>query len=188
MDLEFTSDNRLVATHGWQGCEYWLKSRNAPSYDEFMVHKIYERFTPLDKEMIDSIMLSNPNLSLVTDKISTPTTIDSLFRGYKERVWVECFSDEDYYDLNKLGYHVLRSEYPPTKIATLTHLIKRFSIRDLKIRNYTFAGVSTDDIPRRHGNGFAIFTAPNKTIADSIFARDKRIKFVYVDDIEDILN
>lgn len=181
LDLEMTSDSQLVASHGWMGCEYWL-SDVQPSYAQFMEHKVYERFTPIDMYRIDSLLITNPQLSLVTDKISDPKIINCYFGKYKNRVWVECFTDEDYYELEKLGYHVLRSEYPPTKTAVWAHVLKHFSFRDLKIRNYTFGGIG-GDFTNRHGDCLAIFGGANISAsdADRQFSNDERIKFVYVD-------
>ena len=179
LDLSFTSDNYLVASHGWEGFNF----ETTPTYEQFMSNKIYGKYTPIDAHRIDSILSANPNLSLVTDKISDPNVIDTYFHRYKKRMWIECFSDEDYFRLQKLGYNVLRSEYPPTKTAVWAHVLKHFSFRDLKIWNYTLDCTDTKALKKRHGDCFAIFGGANISAsdADRQFANDKRIKFVYVD-------
>lgn len=94
LDLCFAADSQLSAWHDWNW--QWTYT---PTYEQFMAHKVYDRFTPIDYTRIDSILSHNPQLSLVTDKISDPQIIDRYFRAYKERVWVECFTDEDYFVL-----------------------------------------------------------------------------------------
>lgn len=185
LDLDITSDSLLIATHGWEGLDT-LIAKGRPSIFEFKKAKVHDQFTTLSYLDIDSVMNANPNLNLVTDKISDPYIIDKFFCKYKERVWVECFCDEDYFILEDLGYHVLRTGWPPTKTAKWTHLLKRFSYRDFRVRNYTFAGADNIDFSKSDGDCFAIFGGANISIAkaDSIFQRDPRIRFVYVDFLE----
>ena len=122
LDLSVTSDGQLVAWHDWN-----FEWTYAPTHDEFMARKIYGLFTPIDFPRMDSILSANPGLSLVTDKISDPAIIDQWLHKYKKRVWVECFSDEDYFTLQKMGYNVLASKVPPYKTDTVA-----------AIRCYTF--------------------------------------------------
>lgn len=167
LDLCITSDGQIVAWHDWT-----FKWDGAPTYDEFMARKIDDLFTPLDYPRIDSIMINNPGLSLVTDKISDPAIIDSLFHAYKERVWVECFTDDDYWALKELGYHVYASKEPPVK-----------SDQPNAIRNYVFHRFLCPDLSIKDGDAFALFSFAELTqsMADSMFATDPRIKFVYID-------
>ena len=181
-DLSFTKEDSLVASHSWMGCED-IALDCAPAYEAFMNHKLYGRFTSLDYARIDSIMQANPSLHLVTDKISTPEVIEKFFGKYKERLAVECFSDEDYYQLKKDGYEVFRSEYPPTKKGVLKKMLK-FSFRDLRIDNYVYEGVSRDFFSALHGDAFALYSCANREEADAIFAKDSRIKYIYIDDVE----
>lgn len=163
LDLCLTADSQLVAWHDWNW--QWTFT---PTYEQFMSHKVYDRFTPIDFKKIDSIMANNPNLSLVTDKISDPAIIDHYFHSYKQRVWVECFTDDDYFALQQMGYHVLASKDPPTNYSP--------------IGNYTFNRYSCSNPSIRYGACFAIYGGDiSCTMADSIFAIDERIRFVYVD-------
>jgi len=163
LDLSITSDGKLVAWHDW-----YFEWTETPTHDQFMSRKIYGLFTPIDFPRIDSIMCANPQLSLVTDKISSPEVIDYWFNPYKKRVWVECFSETDYRALEQKGYHVLMSRVPPTSLSS--------------IRNYTFNFTHCPDIKACDGDCFALFGGEiSRHLADSLFTLDKRIRFVYVD-------
>lgn len=166
LDLSMTSDGQLVAWHDWN-----FEWTEAPDHDEFMARKIYGLFTPIDFPRIDSIMTANPHLTLVTDKISNPQIIDRWLHPYKKRVWVECFSDEDYFALREMGYHVLASRVPPLKTNT-----------PAVIRNYAFDYRRCADLSQCDGDCFALFGGEiTKSDADSLFATDPRIRLVYID-------
>lgn len=166
LDLSVTSDGQLVAWHDWN-----FEWTAPPTHDEFMARKIYGRFTPIDFPRIDSLLTANPHLSLVTDKISDPAIIDHWLHAYKNRVWVECFSDADYFALQKMGYHVLASRVPPHQ-----------SEPSEDVRFYTFDYRRCPDISLRDGDCFALFGGEiTQTMADSLMALDKRVRFVYID-------
>ncbi len=163
LDLSLTSDGQLVAWHDWD-----FEWTETPTHDQFMARKIYDAFTPMDFPRIDSIMRTNKQLSLVTDKISDPAIIDHWFHPYKNRMWVECFSDDDYRVLQRMGYHVMASRVPPTKRSA--------------IRNYTFNYTHCPDLSDKNGDCFALFGGEiTRSMADSLFATDPRIRFVYID-------
>lgn len=169
LDLSVTSDSQLVAWHDWE-----FEWTEVPTHNLFMARKIYGLFTPIDFPRIDSIMDSNPRLTLVTDKISNPEIIDRWLYKYKKRVWVECFSDDDYFTLQKMGYHVLASRVPPYKTDMAD-----------TIRCYTFNRFHCPDLAQRDGDCFALFGGEiSQREADSLFATDPRIRFVYVDFFE----
>lgn len=166
LDLSVTSDGELVAWHDWQ-----FEWTGAPTHDEFMARKIYGLFTPIDFPRMDSILTANPQLTLVTDKISDPTVIDRWLGKYKDRMWVECFSDADYFALQEKGYHVLASCVPPLKTDT-----------PAVIRSYAFNYRHCADLSQCDGDCFALFGGEiSRRKADSLFASDPRIRFVYVD-------
>jgi hypothetical protein len=166
LDLSVTSDGELVAWHDWQ-----FEWTEAPTHDEFMARKIYGLFTPIDFPRMDSILTANPQLTLVTDKISDPAVIDRWLGKYKDRMWVECFSDEDYFALQEKGYHVLASCVPPLKTDT-----------PAVIRSYAFNYRHCADLSQCDGDCFALFGGEiSRRKADSLFSTDPRIRFVYVD-------
>ena len=166
LDLSVTSDGELVAWHDWQ-----FEWTEAPTHDEFMARKIYGLFTPIDFPRMDSILTANPQLTLVTDKISDPAVIDRWLGKYKDRMWVECFSDADYFALQEKGYLVLASCVPPLKTDT-----------PAVIRSYAFNYRHCADLSQCDGDCFALFGGEiSRRKADSLFATDPRIRFVYVD-------
>ena len=182
LDFDFTNDDLLVATHDWMGCEDIMVDGKNPSYADFMKHRRYSRFTPIDYTRIDSIMQTNPKLHLVTDKISDYEIITKYFGKYKNRLIVECFKDEDYYRLKEAGYEVFRSEYPPTKKGVIKHILK-FNFHDWYINEYVFEGVGRSSFKALHGDAFAVYTCPDRQSADAIFEKDDRIKYIYIDDV-----
>ena len=166
LDLSVTSDGELVAWHDWN-----FEWTEAPTHDEFMARKIYGLFTPIDFPRMDSILTANPQLTLVTDKISDPKIIDRWLGKYKDRVWVECFFDADYWALLKKGYHVMASRVPPVKAD-----------QPVAIRNYAFDYRQCPDFSKCDGDCFALFGGEiSRRKADSLFAIDPRIKLIYAD-------
>jgi len=166
LDFSVTSDGQLVAWHDWH-----FEWDHVPTHDEFMARKIYGQFTPIDFPRLDSILTHNPYLKLVTDKMSNPAIIDQWLRAYKDRMWVECFDDNDYFALQEMGYSVLASRVPPLQ-----------SEGKAAVRNYTFNYKHCSDLSERDGDCFALFGGViTRTMADSLFALDQRIRFVYID-------
>jgi hypothetical protein len=166
LDLCMTSDGQLVAWHDWN-----YRWTGAPTHEQFMARKIYDQFTPIDFLRMDSILTANPGLTLVTDKISNPAIIDQWLGKYKNRLWVECFSDADYWALQQMGYHVWASKVPPVRTD-----------QPVAIRNYAFDYRLCPDLSKCDGDCFALFGGTiTKSDADSLFATDPRIRFVYID-------
>lgn len=143
VDIDSTSDGIFIASHDWElfneiTGHSELKDSIA-SYEDFKQRKIYNTYTPITiQEVVDTLM-NHPDISVMTDKISDPDIIDELFGKIKERVYVECFSEEDYFELKKRGYHVMFSTY--TSIATLHYIIKSMMIGNGRI---DFVTTSTD--------------------------------------------
>ena len=70
LDLSLTSDSILVCAHDWKAFNIQTgvsEDSVAISFEEFKKRKIYSRFSPLSIYELDSILLSNPGLFLVTD-------------------------------------------------------------------------------------------------------------------------
>ena len=182
LDLALTSDNQLVACHGWTEDGDWDQT---PTYKEFMSLKVYNRFTPIDAARIDSILRSNPQVYLVTDKISDPQIINTYFSQYNSRVWIECFSYSDYFELMNLGYNVMMSKRPPTLLSAIKGVIKHHSFKDLYIGNYAFRYDENDNWYKRLGRSYAIFGDDiSRSDANEIFEKDERVRFVYIDNME----
>jgi len=96
LDLEKTSDEKVVATHNWK---YYKTITNYPgtidntplTEVEFLSLKIYEKYTPLNMEAINLWFKNHPDAILVTDKTNDPQTIYNEFQ-FRDRVIMELFS------------------------------------------------------------------------------------------------
>ena len=68
VDLEYTSDDRLVVWHHWnrQVCSEHKKGK-APTHRQFMNYRIFDRFTPLDLEALLGLMSEHPDVRIVVD-------------------------------------------------------------------------------------------------------------------------
>lgn len=121
----------------------------------------------------------------MTDKISDPTIINSNFNEFKDRIVVECFSEQDYLELTNLGYICYISKIPEPK------LLYFFKYLFLGVRQKRYV-TSIDAFDRRNKNlllvppkvEMAIFSCDDRATADSLFAQYPNIKFIYVDKID----
>lgn len=125
VDIDTTSDGVLVASHDWEMFNDFTghaeMGDSIISFDEFSQRKIYGVYTPISiKEIVDTLK-KYTDISIMTDKISDPVIIEKCFSEIKDRVYVECFTNEDYFELKKLGYNAMLSTY--TTENTLTHIV-----------------------------------------------------------------
>ena len=130
VDIDSTSDGIFIASHDWELFNeitgHSEHKDSIASYKDFKQRKIYNTYTPITiQEVVDTLM-NHPDISVMTDKISDPDIIDELFGKIKERVYVECFSEEDYFELKKRGYRVMFSTYTAegTSIFIIKNLLK----------------------------------------------------------------
>lgn len=182
LDLAFTCDGMLVASHEWYGCETLEREAFTPTYEQFMSHRVYDRFTPLDYYRIDSLMTVHPDFILVTDKISNYEVINTYFSKYKHRLLIECFSDSDYLQLRSDGYAVLRSGLPPTK----KQMNKRSFRGNPEIQSFVFEATrrTCKKLPSYGGEVFALYTLPDIKTLNELLNRDPRIQYVYINNVE----
>lgn len=115
VDIDSTSDGVMIASHDWAYFNTITYSGTTKdtvfSYEEFKKRKIFNTYTPVTiQEVVDTLM-NHPDISLVTDKVSDPKIIEKLFSKIKDRVYVECFSEDDYFELKEKGYHAMVSSY-----------------------------------------------------------------------------
>lgn len=85
LDLMLTSDSSLVAAHSWADYNKMIGSEDVdcvPTLEQFKRSKLYGKYTPLAIADIDSILCANPDIVLVTDKMSHPAVIDSNLGKY----------------------------------------------------------------------------------------------------------
>lgn len=114
VDLNETADGILVCTHDWEEFNKasipnitWKDSSiflKVPTLEEFRKRKIYGQFTPLTLNDVITLF-PKYQFTLVTDRLSTPQTLNKYFRKeVRNRIMVEAFSIDDYHILKKNGY------------------------------------------------------------------------------------
>lgn len=96
VDLNETVDGALVCVHDWEEFNKasipnitWKDSSvilKTPTLDEFRRRKIYGQFTPLTLDDVISF-LPKYQFSLVTDRFSTPQTLNKYFRTNSQQVF-----------------------------------------------------------------------------------------------------
>ena len=119
LDLAITSDNYIVAVHDWKHFRSiaGLVPKDEPmSLEEFRKQKIHDKYTPLTYIEIEEIFSNNPNLILVTDKISDYKIIVDNF-SFIDRIYVEVFGMKDYQKALKAGI-----KYPMFSLSSHKHI------------------------------------------------------------------
>lgn len=103
LDLLKTADNHLLAAHDWNHFHQLTGTSGTPvNLIETLEFKIKGNQTPLSGRMIHTLMQHNPEMILVTDKISD---FELLLREipHPDRMIVEVFSPLDYTRALKAG-------------------------------------------------------------------------------------
>lgn len=189
LDLGLTSDGFLVALHNWKDFKIITECVDVDtmplSKKDFINLRIFGKFTPLTIDDIKEILKNNLQINVVTDKISNPTIINNNFKDFKDRIIVECFSDNDYFELSQLGYQCFRSRIAEPK----TLFFIKYSLLGNKSKKYV---TSIESFDKRNKNilfappkvEMALFSCKDKKSADSIFALYPNIKYVYIDKVE----
>lgn len=113
LDLLLSSDGYIFAAHDW---EMFNENTGYPelgdaelSLEEIESRKLYSKYTPITYKEIIAFFEKNPDWVLVTDKIDDPLILDEFFISYKERIIVEAFSLDAYYELREAGYNTMVS-------------------------------------------------------------------------------
>ena len=93
LDIIKTSDGQFVAAHDWG---HWAdivnyKGNFPISKEEFLKHRIYGKFTPMDMEKINLWFKEHKDAILITDKVNQPKEFSELFTD-KNRLMMELFS------------------------------------------------------------------------------------------------
>ena len=191
LDLALTTDSVLVALHDWNSFNQLTESaqgKAAMTYSEFKQQKIHGKYTPIDYLMIDSIMSNNPDLYLVTDKLSNPEILDKFLGKYRDRIVVEAFSEKDYFELKTRGYHdVMYSIY--TSAIHPIHEIYRYQklVNSVVTEIARLQDTQKSTMHKLHhfitNSWYGVFAAKNKSQADSIFEQYPEVKYVYIDEV-----
>jgi len=196
LDLSITSDSQLVCTHDWETYAKQVglsETIEIPCFSEFEQSRLFSCLTPMTMHLIDSVWTANPNLYLVTDKISDFETIDKNLGKYKERMLVECFSYEDYVEFVKAGYYRPMLSVAPQNYLLLRQRIYQFR-KDPEFIIPDMFVVDKHDLDKQYegwnplkwleNTSYAAYTARNRQEADSMFKANDQIRLIYVDDIE----
>lgn len=115
VDIDSTSDGVFIASHDWgkfnRITNHSELNDSNTTYEDFSKRKIHSKYTPITIQEVVDTMMNHPDIAIVTDKISNPVIIEKLFSSMKERTYVECFSENDYFELKDKGYHAMLSSY-----------------------------------------------------------------------------
>lgn len=192
LDLALTSDNYLVCVHDWEKFNKYTLGKESngsvPKYSDFTNRRILGKYHVITTEIIDSLLNANPDVFLVLDKISNPQIIERHLGKYKNRILVECFSYNDYYKFEELGY------YQPMLSADLQnkHFIKIFLcvIKNLKLhRPNTFVcnlaeypnNYNKDILNKPLSGYYAAYNCYDRKAAKQYFKDYSDIKLIYID-------
>ncbi len=139
LDIIKTKDGKYVAAHDWQ---HWKKITNfndsvPVTSEEFLKHKIYEKYTPLDMSGINEWFTSHKDAILVTDKINEPIKFSEEFID-PDRLMMELFSMSAVIKGIKAN---IKSSMPSQ--CVIQHMTK------MKIKNLEKIGVRNIAISRR---------------------------------------
>ena len=95
LDLNLTSDNKIVAVHDWQS---WTKRTKysgsiPPTLKVFLENKIDKKFSPLGEKEILNWFMEHPDSTLVTDKLDDPLIIMKTFKKIENNIIMELFTE-----------------------------------------------------------------------------------------------
>jgi len=95
LDIMETSDGKFVAAHGWDDWRDMTGYEGSlpVTHQEFLQHKIYDIYTPMDMTAINEWFGQHPDAILVTDKINEPRRFSEAFID-KNRLMMELFTLE----------------------------------------------------------------------------------------------
>lgn len=134
-DIAITSDNKLVARHGWEDdIGQGLKNKGPLKYQEFMNTLYYDQYQPMDFEMILELLEKHPDLFVILDgKVTSPEDVEILYKRIGEvveginnevlsRIIPQMFYKSDLEIIRQYGFHdvlyvVGREDYTPDSLA-----------------------------------------------------------------------
>ena len=110
MDLNFTSDGRLVCVHDWD-TDYFKMGKPAGvalSLEEFKNEKILGKFTPMTVEELAKWLYERPDTYVITDikenNIAGLKYIAENCAYIKERIMPQIYSEGEYAAIKDMGY------------------------------------------------------------------------------------
>ena len=95
LDIIKTKDGKYIAAHDW---DHWKEitgyNGDTPvTNEEFLKHKIFNQFSPLDMKGINQWFSEHKDAILITDKINEPKLFSEAFK-FKKRLMMELFTME----------------------------------------------------------------------------------------------
>ena len=191
LDLAMTADSVLVAAYDWEKFNaisgYACKKDTAPTLQEFLSRRIYNRYTPVTAADICEFFLANDHLTLVTDKISDATILERYFTPIKSRMMVETFTHEDYVNLQSRGfgkvmYSCLATDIDETLVKhLLLHRLFGDKIETLALHTSAVDYTAFKIIDALCDYRVALFTINDTTEIPE--ALKKRIDYIYTDSL-----
>lgn len=110
LDMLTTSDGQIVLNHNW----YHISNRipgvenGIMSHAEFMSHRIFDRFTPVDLDMLIDFLREHPEPRIITDTKATEYAalyaIAERFPEYRHRFIAQAYAPEDVARIRALGF------------------------------------------------------------------------------------
>lgn len=189
LDLSLTSDSVLVCAHDWKRFRRMTGRdtiREPLSYQEFISKRIYDKYHPLSAKDVVEILRKNPQMRLVTDKLSTPEILDKYFCSVKNQVVVEAFSLNDYIEVQKRGFLLAFYSGRIDPRTAARALKKGCLITDI----VTWLPYDVNSAPlferlymKVFGVNKALYSVDSRIQADSVFASDANTHFVYANRI-----
>jgi len=110
LDLIQTSDGVTVGNHNWYNVNNRIPGvpNEIMTHEEFMNHKIFGRFTPVDLDLIIEFLDQTPDVYIITDTKATDYAalydIAHRFPKYMERFIPQSYAFEDVQRLRNLGF------------------------------------------------------------------------------------
>lgn len=114
LDIIATSDRQLVAAHDWKHFKkisnFKADSSDSPlTSSQFLSQRIYNKFTPMNIDIINDWFSKHKDAILVTDKINSPLLMSEKFK-FKERLRMELFTWDAVAEAIKYGITPMPSE------------------------------------------------------------------------------
>ncbi len=109
LDFDLTSDQKLVAIHGWEQAElYGFPEGNQPTLHEFMTAKRSDGLTQMDKDVLLKWLVAHPDASIVTDVKSDNLQVLNLLEAgtpwVTKRIIPQIYSFSEYPKVKALGF------------------------------------------------------------------------------------
>ena len=111
IDLEWTSDDRLVGLHDWEECFttiFGFDVEGPLDYSTFRELKTVTGITPLDLPLIKEFLLKNPSAKIITDtksnNIDAIWKIARFFPDFAERFIPQVYQPDEFSQAIEIGY------------------------------------------------------------------------------------